>query len=427
MENQFQLIVHALAALGIGLLIGMEREYGQRPRENGVAKHIEAAGIRTYALVALCGNLLTWLPEAIRVWGISLGLGFTAAIAIASYRRTSYGPHGDVGITSEIVLVLTFILGVLTGSGYLMPATIMGVVVFSLLQLKKVLHRFSHSLSKSDLRQFMQFLIVTVVILPILPDRAFGPYHAFNPHHIWLMVVLVSAIGFCAYTLIKIFGQRLGLGLTGVLGGLASSTAVTFAMSRLSRTNPSLSRLSAFAIVVACSTMFPRVLALSFILNPQVSAQLLWPTLIIVSYMAIIAVVLWRTEKAAECEHSGYDPRINPMSLPVALGFGTFYAFVLLLVHIAKSEFGASGVLTVAGFSGFTDVDAITLSLSKLSLEFIDLATAAHGILLACAVNTLVKLGIAYLFAERQTWKWLATALLPAALFAFLSMAWIRG
>ncbi|MFQ5356661.1 MAG: MgtC/SapB family protein, partial [Mariprofundaceae bacterium] len=191
MDLQIGLLTQTLAALGIGLLIGLEREYHQRHIGEHV-KHPGAAGIRTFALITLSGNLLTLLPEALMPWGIAMGMAFTGLMALFSYRRTS--ADTDTGITTEIAMVVTFILGVLTGLGYLLHATVIAAIVFCLLRFKKVLHHFSHSLSRMDLTQATQFLIISAVVLPILPNTAFGPYAALNPQRIWLMVVLISGI-----------------------------------------------------------------------------------------------------------------------------------------------------------------------------------------------------------------------------------------
>lgn len=426
MEALILQLMPALAALGIGLLVGVEREYGQRPREDGHVKHIEAAGIRTFALVALSGNLLTWLPQNLLAWGVALGLAFIAAMAVVSYRRTSQGPAADVGITSEIVLVLTYVLGVLTGLGYVLPATIMAVIVFSLLQLKKVLHRFSYSLSKMDLRQAMQFLIITVVVLPILPDMAIGPYQAVNPQQVWLMVVLISAIGFAAYAAIKLLGRRAGLGVTGILGGLASSTAVTLAMSRLSRVSPELQGTCAISIILACATMFPRVAALTLLFSPQIIVHLLLPVTVVIAVSLGLATYLWRKEGLSVDEAGHYQPEINPLSLPVALGFGAFYAVVVFFSHLAQAEYGQGGVLGVAGLSGLSDVDAITLSLGNMVADaHLSPPAAAQAILLACASNSLVKMGMGMIFAAPEMRLWLGAGLLSMTLISLIGMGWL--
>lgn len=425
MDLELTLLMQAMAALGIGLLIGVEREYGQR-RIEGETRHKEAAGIRTFALISLFGNLLTWLPEPLMSWGIAMGLAFTGLIAVYSYRRTSRGDNADKGITSEVVLVLTFALGTLTGVGYMLPATIVAVVVFSLLRFKKVLHRFSYSLSDMDLRQALQFLIITVVILPILPNHAYGPYAFFNPQRTWLMVVLISGIGFSAYAAIKLIGQRAGLGLTGILGGMASSTAVTLAMSRLSRTNPALQTSCLLSILLACTTMYPRVLILSLLFAPQISLHLVLPVAGVIVYSLIIAYLLWRSGEAEGGTENLYRPEMNPLSLRTALGFAAFYSLIVLLTHMGKAYFGSNGILTVAGVSGLSDVDAITLSVSDMANHGLVYTLAAQAILLACASNSLVKMGIGLLFVPRRARGWLIAGLLPMAVFSLIAMVWLR-
>jgi len=423
MELEISLLMQAMAALGIGLLIGLEREYSQR-RVRGRRSQREAAGIRTFALVALTGNLLTWLPESFRLWAVILGFIFTALIALISYYRTSRGQKADKGTTSEIVIVITYLLGSLTGFGYLLPATIIAVVVFALLHFKRVLHHFSHSLSKNDIRQTVQFLVVAVVVLPILPDQAFGPYESLNPQHIWLMIVLISGIGFGSYASIKLIGERAGLGVTGVLGGLTSSTAVTLAMSRLSKINPKLQTSCALATILACSTMFPRTLALTMLFNIDVTIQLILPVATILLYSSGITYLLWRKSAALKLDPV-YQPATNPLSFRVALAFGLFYAVVIFFVHLAQAKFGDAGLMTVAGLSGLSDVDPITLSLSEISRSTISATLAAQGILLAAAANSLVKLILGLTFSPAPVRIWLVAGLLPMVLISALFIALI--
>ncbi len=421
MDTQIGLLSQTLAAIGIGLLIGLEREYHLR-RVGDQVKHPGAAGIRTFALIALSGNLLTWLPEILMPWGISLGMAFIALMALFSYRRTSNSMDADPGITTEIVMVVTFILGTLTGLGYLLHATVVAAIVFCLLRFKKVLHHFSHSLSKMDLTQATQFLIISAVVLPILPNTTYGPYGALNPQRIWLMVVLISGIGFAAYATIKVLGQRAGLGVTGFLGGMASSTAVTLAMSRLSRANPSLTAACQLSIIVACATMFPRVTVIALLFSPDVSELLILPVAIITLCAFATAAWLWRRSAGEKGESGKYRPELNPLSWHIALSFGAFYAMVLFLSHMAQAEFGSGGIMSVAGISGLSDVDAITLSVSEMSREHLDTALAARAILLACAANSFVKWLMGLTFSDPAARPGLSLGLLP---MAFLSLVFM--
>jgi len=403
-------------ALGIGLLIGLEREYSRGHKVRQPTR--EAAGIRTFAFVALEGNLLTWLPADVTDWAILLGLAFTGLIALLSYRRTSKGTEADKGITSEVVLVTTYILGVLTGIGYIIQAGIIAVIVFFLLRFKHLLHRFSRNLSEMDLRQAMQFLVISVVVLPILPNQPFGPYASFNPFHIWLIVVLISGIGFAGYAAIKALDQRAGLSATGLLGGLASSTAVTLAMSRMSRTNPNMGASCVSAIVLACGVMFPRVLVFAVFLDPAVAMQLLAPILLISAFTAMFVVLIWRKEGQHHQTDAGYAPEINPLSMRMAIAFGLFYAVVELLSRMAEAHFGQGGIMSVAAVSGLGDVDAISLSLLKMSREGLAVALTAQAMLLASAANSLVKLGMGLAFADPSSRGMLLLGLLPMSIIS---------
>jgi len=422
MESHWNLIMQAITALGIGLLVGLEREYGQR-KINGQSKHIEAAGIRTFAMVALLGNLMTWLPEPLHLWMPALAITFVALMAVFSYQRTN---DSDRGFTSEAALVVTCILGTLTGYGMGLPASMIAITMVALLHFKKWLHHFSHSLSKIDIRQALLFLVLTVIILPVLPNQTFGPYDSLNPYRIWLMVVLISGLGFAAYAAIKILGQRSGLILTGLLGGLASSTAATLAMSRLSQKSPELQSSATLATLLACTTMFPRVLLLTLIFSPELTWTLS-PSITIIVLLAMgVSACLWHQSRQHQKNTQQlYHPKKNPLSLRIALAFGLFYALVVLFSHMALAHFGQQGLLTVAGFSGLSDVDAITLSLAELNQQHASTHLAAQGILLACAANSMVKLGIALSFSPKTTYRWLISGLLPMIVLPLASIYFI--
>ena len=421
MDAQLTLLMHTMAALGIGLMLGIQREYdrGHHKKADGDKKKrpaASAAGVRTFTIVALCGNLATWLPPAIMPWAIGIGFAFVAAISIVGYREISEASETDKGFTTEAALIATYILGTLTGLGYSQPAIIVGIVILALLQFKRILHRFSYALSATDLEQAVQFLIITVIVLPLLPDHAYGPYAAFNPRRIWLMVVLISGIGFTAYAAMKLLGRNRGLGLTGILGGLASSTAVTLAMSRLNRMQPTLQSGCVLAIVLACGTMFPRVMGLTLLFNPELSARLLVPIGVIMAIGLISVGIVWmRGGRESQAEHHGHTP-MNPLSMRTAMGFGMFYALVVFMAKIAQHYLGNSGILIVAAASGISDVDPITLTVS--SAAGLSTGIAAQAILIACAVNTFFKLGLAITLAPASARLWLIAGLLPMGILS---------
>lgn len=409
-NEPLNLLLQSSAAVGIGLLIGAEREHSQRRRAGEKRSH-GVSGIRTFALISLTGGLLTLLPEPLRNWGVAAGLLFTIGIAWLAYYRTSQGRLADKGYTTEVALVTAYVLGALTGFGMIIEAMMMAVIVLLLLHFKDILHQFSHSLSHDDIRQTIRFLVISIVILPILPDQTYGPYSAFNPQQIWLMVVLVSGIGFAAYAAIKLLGTRAGLGITGLLGGIVSSTAVTLAMSRMTRSQPASTTAALLAIILACGAMFPRVLAYGLIFSPATAGQLLMPVALITLFVAVFVAFLWK--KAHAPGHQEAYDLTNPLSLPVALWFGALYGAVIFFSKFGEAHFGDGGLFAVAALSGITDVDAISLSTTQLAREGLDAALAARVILLACAVNTVIKLGMGLVIAAPKARLGLIAGLAP--------------
>jgi uncharacterized membrane protein (DUF4010 family) len=230
------------------------------------------------------------------------------------------------------------------------------------------------------------------------------------------MVVLISGIGFTSYVTMKLLGRNRGLGLTGILGGLVSSTAVTLAMSRLNRVRPALQSGCVLAIVLACGTMFPRVVGLTLLFNPQISNKLLLPIGIIMVIGLISVGIVWmRGGRESQAEHQGHTP-VNPLSLRMAVGFGLFYALVVFTAKVAQHYLGNGGILLVAAASGISDVDPITLTVSNATN--LSAGIAAQAILIACAVNTFFKLGMALVIAPASARLWLIAGLLPMGILS---------
>ncbi len=412
MSLNTEALLSALVALAIGLMLGLERERSRAGRR------AVPVGIRTFALVGLAGNLLSWLPETARPWGFAAGLAFTGGLVVVSYLLASRRPRADLGITSEFALFTCFVLGILTGVGYAREAVVIAIAMLALLHYKRWLHRFSRSLSVEDMRMAIQFLVVSLIVLPLLPDAPLDPFGALNPRRIWMMVVLISGIGFAAYAAIKLLGDRAGLGLTGLLGGLVSSTAVTMAMSRIARARPQLAPVGLAAIVLACASVFPRVALLSLLFTPELALRLA-PTAIFIASVAGVQVFwLWRKSGAKSPQVAEPGLGGNPLSLKTALGFGALYALVLLLSHVGHAELGEAGMLAIGVVSGLTDVDAITLSVNELAHRGLELDVAARTVLLACASNTVVKLGLGIAIGGRQLRPGLILTLGPMAVAA---------
>lgn len=371
-------------ALAIGLLIGLERGWHARNRDEGM----RVAGLRTYGLISLLGGL--WGILAKEVTPLLIGFGFLGLtlVLLVAYRE-SLNKLEDLSITSIIASLITFALGTLTVFGHITVACSAAVVITSLLGFKPLLHGWMKKLAQQELEATLQLLLISVVILPILPDQGYGPWAAFNPYHIWWMVVLIAGISYLGYFAIKILGNRHGPVLTGAFGGLVSSTAVTLNLSRLSSQYPRNERVLAAGILTACATMFARTLLLTWIINPGLS-RLLLPALLVMSLFTYLsAFLLWRTAWGFRTnEELSLE---NPFQIGMALKFGAFLTIILLLSNLLKMYFGNMGTYFLAAASGLADVDPITLSMSRMSQHALSLPVAARAILIAVSVNSGIK------------------------------------
>lgn len=372
-------------ALAIGLLIGLER--GWQVRERGEGMRI--AGLRTYGLIGLLGGIGTMLAQ--HAGPLLLGFIFLslALVLLVAYSR-SLDKFEDVGITSIVASLVTFALGALTVYGHVVLASATAVVITLLLDFKPMLHRWIGKLEKSELDATLKLLLISVVMLPILPNQGYGPWMFFNPYHIWLLVVLIAGISYLGYFSVKIVGDRHGPVLTGALGGLVSSTAVSLNLSRLAKQFSDRENVLSAGILTACATMFIRTLLLVSILN-QLLFRLLWPSLLVMGFFTyLVALLLWKNSE----DHPGAGQEVkleNPFQLGIALKFAVFLTVIMLLSKLLKLYFGDLGTYFLAAASGIADVDPITLSMAKMSAEGLDINVAALAILIAVSVNSCVK------------------------------------
>jgi len=372
-------------ALAIGLLIGLERGWHEREREEGG----RVAGLRTFGLIGLLGGatgLLATEMASSLLLGLA-GLGVAAAL-IAGHLRARRDRR-DVSITSLIAGLVTFALGAATVLGYAMEAAATAVVAALLLGYKPELHRWVRAIEAEELRSALKLLLISVVVLPILPDRGFGPYQALNPYDIWWMVVLISAISFAGYLAIKIIGVSKGALVTGLLAGLASSTALTLHFSRLARRRPELTPMLAPAILLACGTMFPRMLLVASLVAPGMFRPLILPAGTMAMAILTVALVMHRRGRPRQTE--AVAPLSNPLQLGSALSFGLLLGVIMLMARWLEAEFEGAGVLVLAAVSGLSDVDAVTLTLSRMSGTEITITLAGFAVVLASAANSLAK------------------------------------
>jgi uncharacterized membrane protein (DUF4010 family) len=377
-------------AFGLGLLVGLQRERMQSP----------VAGIRTFALITVLGTVAAQLGRAFGGWVVAVGLAAVAVLVIAGNLARLPKGEADPGQTTEFTALVMYGVGALVVLGPMAVPVVLGGSVALILQFKEELHRFAGRLGEEDLRAIMQFVLVALVILPVLPDRAFGPYSVLNPYQIWWMVVLIVGLSLAGYVAYKLFGAGAGAALSGVLGGMISSTATTVTYARRTREEPDLCRLAALVVMIASSVVYARLLVEIAAVAPRSFLALAPPIGVLLGLSIVLSVAAWLIGRDGEPVHS---PQGNPAQLKSALAFGVLYGLVLLAVAFARSRFGTAGLYAVAGLSGLTDMDAITLSTARL----VDGGAVAAGdgwraILLASFTNLVFKAGVV---AVLGTWR----------------------
>jgi len=379
-----ELFERLAVALALGLLIGIERGWHER----SVGEGHRMAGLRTFGIIALLGAIWGLLSE--QLGDLLLAAAFLAfsALVVAAHLLES-GEDRDYGMTTPVAALLTFALGALAARGYTTVAGATAVVTATLLGLKPVLHKWLEQMEQRELYAIFKMLLISVVLLPILPNEGFGPWQALNPYEIWWMVVLIAGISFAGYFAVKIAGSRRGLVITGLFGGLASSTAVTLSFAKIGRHNPNAHNLLAGGVILAAGTMFPRMLLEVSVINASLLSELTTPlfTMMLVSYISV-PLLLFSRERSNSIRSVAIN---NPFELLPAIKFGLLLVAVMLLAQLFQQQFGDSGIYAVAAISGITDVDAITLSLSRMAASGLNPDVAVMAIVIAASVNTLVK------------------------------------
>lgn len=395
--------LHLALALAIGLLIGTER--GWQERESPEGRRV--AGIRTFGLIGLLGGFSALIGQALGVLLLGIAFVVVAAVLIVAYVMDVQADK-DVGITTLIAALLTFALGAAAVLDYAMLAAASAVVTTAILALKGVLHRWLRLITAVELHAALKLLLISVVLLPVLPNQGYGPWRVLNPFEIWWMVVLIAGISFCGYVAVRLLGVSRGLVATGFFGGLVSSTATTINLSRLPPRAGGYGLVVA-AIVVASAAMFPRMLIEIAVVNPALLARAAVPIGLMAAAAVSAAFLLWR-RNGASVDPDEWQLR-NPVELRVAVQFGILLGAVMILTAGARAWFGEAGLYVVAGVSGLADVDAITLSLARLGPEEMNERVVVNAITIAAMVNSVVKVILASVIGGRM----LSRKLVPVA------------
>lgn len=371
-------------ALFLGLLIGLERE-----RE----KADVFAGIRTFALISLLGAVLAFVSEQFVPWMFPIGFVGILGFALVSHFRDYEA--GRPGITTEVALLLAFVLGGMVYWDMFALAAATTVATVFLLTFKPDIRAVVSHIDREDIQAGIEFAVVWVIVLPLLPDQTFGPLDVLNPREIWLMVVFIAGVNLAGYIFSQIYGASRGIGLAGVLGGMVSSTAVAFEFSRRSRSEVErrYEALFALAIGVASVGMFFRALILAFAINPPLGQMLILPVLVGATTLSIGVFVLWQwyvRPRGEEDAPHGKAAR-SPFALRPALQFGAIFAVVLFISKAGLVYLGDTGAYISSVLGGVAGVDAAALTLAKLSIDDLSTVVAARGVMLAAASSMLFK------------------------------------
>jgi len=389
---EFALIGNFILALALGALIGLEREYAR------YRKHAhDYAGIRTFPLIALFGALSAFFGDIINPWILIAGILLIGTLIIISYLVLSRGNKRYHGATSEVAGFLAFFMGVLSYFGEVQLAVVLTVIITVILYSRSVLHNFAQHLKKEEMRSTLIFAVIAFVVLPFLPNKGYGPYELFNPFLFWLMVVFISGISFVGYILMRWVGEK-GMVLSAMLGGLASSTAVTLSFSERSKQQLKLHRALALGVILANGVMFSRVLLEMFVLNIALFLQVLPIMIILILITAGFSYFIWKGTASAKEKIE----LASPLTLKPALKFAGIFALVLAFLKLAQVYLSSHGVYLVSFLSGLAETDAITISLSQLAGTSLPLETAGRGVIIAVIANVVAKMGIVLFFGEQK-------------------------
>lgn len=411
--TEFDFVIRMLVTAGIGFVLGLEREYSQYSQKAEIF-----AGLRTFMLVALLGFLTAFLGTTFSNWIFIAGFLSVVCIVAISYWATSN--KGNIDGTTEFAIIFTFLLGGLVFTGNINLSLAITVITVVLLSLKVTLRSIIGQITQTELFAFVRFVVIALLILPFLPNEFYGPYEVINPREVGWVIVLTSGIGFVGYILMKFLGTNRGILLTSILGGMVSSTLVTFTFSKKSKENPQLSQNYAVGIFAAATIMVLRIFLLVFIFNKMMLIQLTIPLLIILITAFGITLFFYNSNFG---KPQTIDQIVlgDPLNIKNAVFFGIFYTGILLLVSYANEAYGTSGIYISSAISALTDIDAIAISVSKLGGNTMNTLFAQNAILIATLSNTIVKIGIAVFTGSQKLKKYVLVG------YGFIFIAGIVG
>lgn len=374
-----------LVATGIGLVMGLEREFNATDEEH-------AAGIRTFPVTAILGCVMVFIAQQFNAWVLMASI--PAVFIFVTMVHFITNKYKASGISTEISLLIAYSLGIMSGLGYFKEAMAVVAITTTLLSLKGKLRFYIKKITQEELYAFVKFVLLALLIMPILPKTPLSPINTLNPFDIGVVVLFVSSLSFISYLLIRFMDVEKGILLTAFIGGLYSSTMITWVFSSRSKIHTARSKTYAAGVLVACTLMFVRVLVLTLVFNSHLFFTLLIPTFLMASVGSIYVYKLIKQGLKEEKDVEKIDLG-NPMDILSALGFGVLYVFVAVTLFFMEKWLGSSGVYLTGLIAGVADVDAITIGISKF--QSIGIQTAVNVIIIATLVNSLIKLGITLL------------------------------
>jgi uncharacterized membrane protein (DUF4010 family) len=422
-EVDVTVVRNFLIALLIGALVGIERE-----KSKGAARAVTFGGLRTFILFAEAGAVAAWLSQHLGTpWVFVATLAAVAVAVITGYVLESRVNPDSLGLTTEIAAITVCLLGGAVMYGFAGLAVALAILTSAVLAFKQPLHGLVQKLGTDDIYAGLKLLIATFIVLPLLPNEPVDPWQALNPYKLWVLVILISALSLVGYVAVRWLGPARGAALTGITGGLVSSTAVSLSFARQSQTERDARSADALAagILLAWMVMFVRVVIMVAIVSPALVPRVLVPFTTMAVVTALLAGAFYLRGPGARqpAEPAAEVPLKNPFSLAAATRFGLLFAVVLLVVKLSERYVPASGLYVVAAIAGLTDVDAITLSMAEYARANEGYALAAGAIAVAALSNTLVKCGFVVVLGSTPLRRRLLAATLAILAFGLGALA----
>ncbi|WP_434479266.1 MgtC/SapB family protein [Gemmatimonas sp.] len=395
------LALDLLVAALVGMAVGVEREWsGHTAGPDG-----RFAGARTFALLGAIGGFAGWFLRIDQPVLAAILAAAGATFPVVAYWSTMRRDGTTADGTTEVVAVLVVALGMASGLGHRTPAAAAAAITVVLLAEKSRVQNTLRRVDAHEMRAAIQFAVLALVILPVLPDAAYGPYDAFRPRQLWVVVLVFSALNFAGYIARRLIGETRGLGVTGLLGGLVSSTAVALTFSRRSREEPQLALPLALGVVAACTVLVPRLFVIITMLRPELAVATI-PVLLpaLVAGVGVMAFVLWKerdtrpdtveqtlADKPPTGAARGNGIGSNPLGLASSLQMAVAFQAVLFAIAWVQRNAGDTGVLASATLLGLTDMDALTVSMTRFANAPGNQRIAAAAIGVGMLANTALK------------------------------------